>query len=140
MNWNPTAGQVVIAIIAVIVLLWLVNWWRSSPKGEQMSLNPKQMEAPSPATAKPSYRFMAFYAAWCGASQAFLKDWKEVEAALNQLGVQANLIDAEANSDLANYYNIIRYPTLILVTPQKNIEYMGPRDAQTIARFVKQNM
>ena len=40
------------------------------------------------------------------------------------------------NENLAFYYNISAYPTIILVTPNRNIEYSGDRTVEDLQQFV----
>ena len=140
---NITATQLILTIVIIIAVLFVANWWMNGRRQEgmkQSSETPQKIPERTQPVNKSSNRLLAFYASWCGASQEFFKTWPGVEAALKPLGVAAIKIDAEANAELANYHGIISYPTLILVTPNKNFEYVGPRNPALIAQFVKQNM
>lgn len=46
----------------------------------------------------------------------------------------------EKNENLVFYYNIVRTPTLILVTPTKNIEFDGSRSVEKIEKFIDKNI
>ncbi len=69
--------------------------------------------------------------------------WNDVADKLKGIdGISVEAIDAtkSENENLAFYYNIQKYPTVILVTPDKNIEYSGNRTSSDLYRFVVSNI
>lgn len=79
-----------------------------------------------------------FYADWCGHSQAALPAWKEVEDKLKGLvkTVAVN-VDKPESETLVNKFTIKGYPTYILSTPSRNIEYSGDRSAESLIKFAQ---
>lgn len=82
-----------------------------------------------------------FYSPRCGHCQNFMSEWQRTE---QKLSPRLNLkkIDAtqKENEDLTFYYNVDAFPTIILITPNKNIEYQGERNADAIEAFVVSNL
>ena len=75
----------------------------------------------------------------CGACKNFTPVWNEISNKLQNIpGISVRAIDSTRpeNETLTFYYNITQTPTIILVTPNKNIEYTGDRNAADIYDFI----
>jgi len=79
----------------------------------------------------------------CGFCRQFGPVWQQLQAELHdQLNLEFKTINATdpANERLAFYYNVNRYPTIILVTPDRNIEYVGNRTVADLKDFLHKFM
>ena len=45
-----------------------------------------------------------------------------------------------SNANLMFYYNVTKYPTVILVMPKRNVEYVGDRSGQNLYQFVERSI
>lgn len=80
-----------------------------------------------------------FYSPRCMYSVEFMPVWNSVAknlSGISSLSVRAVDATLPKNEDLAFYYNISAYPTIILVTPNRNIEYSGNRAVEDLQQFV----
>ncbi len=78
-----------------------------------------------------------FKAEWCPHCVAFKPTWKALQEEFKN---EINFVtyDSDQNSKEIKSFNIEGFPTLILQAGNKAIEYVGPRDAQSLKDFVKQ--
>jgi len=157
---NLTGKQILLIIVAVIVVLYALAWFMDDKRSPQkkvknsQNMRPtqnKQMSALSqpadPTNGSPSentpYTLYNFYSPNCGHSVAFMPAWQQLEKRIaNNDTISIKAIDATQpeNSDLLFYYNIKGYPTIILKTPQKYLEYSGDRTVEDLHKFIMQNV
>jgi thiol-disulfide isomerase/thioredoxin len=78
-----------------------------------------------------------FKAEWCGHCKRFKSTWADLQ---KDMGNKIKFItyDSDANKEEIKRYNIEGYPTLILKTQDKAIEYVGSRDIDSLKDFIKQ--
>lgn len=84
-----------------------------------------------------------FYSPHCVHCQKFEPAWRQVAENIKQLkslAVKKIDVTSSENENLAFYYNITGYPTVILVTPNRNIEYTGNRSPQDLMQFIASNI
>ena len=80
-----------------------------------------------------------FYSPACGYCKQFWPSWNAVANKLKEIhGIFTKTIDATKpeNENLTFYYNITGYPTVILSTPEKDVEYTGNRTSDELYKFV----
>ena len=79
-----------------------------------------------------------FKAEWCGHCNNFKSTWDGLKN--NEMHKNVNFVtyDSEKNKNEIKNYQIQGFPTLILLTGEKAIEYVGPRDANSIGEFINQ--
>lgn len=114
-------------IIAAIIAFIAYRMW------------PRKHESHKTAISQNETILYYFYSPHCGYCKMFKPVWDKVSKDITHgHGVRTIAIDATdpANNDIAFYYNINAYPTIILVTPNKNYEYTGNRSYEDIERFV----
>jgi len=77
------------------------------------------------------YNLVEFYAPWCGHCKALNAPYKEAAATLKEKGADVKLIkvDATAETELADRFQVQGYPTLLWFVNGVNSEYEGPRTA-----------
>ena len=78
-----------------------------------------------------------FKAEWCGHCKSFKSTWDELK---DKMESKINFIsyDSELNKKEIDKYKIEGFPTLILLSGDKAIEYVGARDKKTIEEFINQ--
>jgi thioredoxin-like negative regulator of GroEL len=79
-----------------------------------------------------------FKAEWCGHCTAFKGTWNKLKTEMNDK-VSFVTYDADKNKNEIENYQIQGFPTLILLTGNKAVEYIGPRDAISIKDFIDQH-
>jgi thioredoxin 1 len=78
-----------------------------------------------------------FKAEWCGHCKMFKDTWNELKKTVgNKIKLVA--FDADKDADTIKNYNINGYPTLILKSNNKAIEYVGSRDLNSIKDFINE--
>jgi thiol-disulfide isomerase/thioredoxin len=78
-----------------------------------------------------------FKAEWCGHCKSFKKTWNELKNE-NKNNINFVTYDSELNKNEISKYKIEGFPTLVLLTNDKAIEYVGPRNKEAIEEFIKQ--
>jgi len=78
-----------------------------------------------------------FKAEWCQHCVAFKPTWAKLQESLKNK-IQFVTYDADKNSKEVKEYKIDGFPTMILKTNDKAIEYVGPRDKNSIVEFINQ--
>ena len=78
-----------------------------------------------------------FKAEWCGHCKAFKNTWDNLKDNLES-EVKFVTYDSEVNKEEIKKFQIKGYPTLILLSNNKAIEYVGPRDQNSIKEFIEQ--
>ncbi len=78
-----------------------------------------------------------FKAEWCGHCKAFKSTWEELK---NEMENKVKFVtyDSEANKNEIQKFQIQGFPTLILLSGNKAVEYVGPRDSSSIKEFINQ--
>jgi thiol-disulfide isomerase/thioredoxin len=78
-----------------------------------------------------------FKAEWCGHCKAFKPTWEKL---MNELGNKIKFItfDSETDAKMITEYKIEGFPTIIMIVNNKAIEYVGPRDEQSLRDFINQ--
>ena len=77
-----------------------------------------------------------FKAEWCGHCIGFKETWNKLKD--ENKNINFVTYDAEKNKNEIKKYKIEGFPTLVLLTDDKAIEYVGPRNKDAIEEFVKQ--
>lgn len=159
---NLTGKQILLIIIVIIVILWLIYYFvnRSAMSTEYMT----NQQIPQGGCNQPSqamkqkihamaqsqmaqkdckqevpFTLYNFYSPDCGWCKKFMPVWDELANGLQGIGALAiKKVDVTKpeNENLAFYYNVSAYPTIILVTPNRNMEYTGDRTAKDLGNFV----
>jgi len=79
----------------------------------------------------------------CGHCTNFTSVWKDIARKMEEsnLAIPKSIDTTNPeNENLVFYYNINQVPTIILATPDKNIEYTGNRNLEDIYQFVASNL
>ena len=162
---NFTERQVLWAIIIIIIIVWII--WYFFYRNKQMgttvvysggfrqpfaNLAPPHPHPPiSPTIApvqpndqpKSSFVLYYFFNPNCYHCKRFSGAWDEISNrlnGLNNLSTQAIDVTNPEMERLVFYYNVNSTPTLILNTPDKDIEYSGDRSPDDLHRFVISNI
>ena len=97
----------------------------------------------STLASSPSDMLIEFYAPWCGHCQALAPEYSELADTLHRDGVAVTVAtyDADANP-VPSGYEVTGFPTIVYVPKATGIPevYDGPRTADAMAEFVKQQL
>jgi len=170
---NLTGKQIAIIVIAVILLLWFINWlFFSRKKTTIVNITPypanlPQMEHMQPMQAMRQMHQMHqmhpittpigpeihqedapfilyyFFSPSCSHCKRFTPNWQQASEKLKAIkGLSLRTVDSTKaeNENLTFYYNITAFPTVILVTPDKNMEYTGNRSPDDLYNFAATNL
>ncbi|KDE02462.1 hypothetical protein, variant [Microbotryum lychnidis-dioicae p1A1 Lamole] len=105
------------------------------PDGQVHILEPTQINALNADDAPPS--FVKFYAPWCGHCKALQTRWVDLAEQLKgRVAVYEMDCDQKSTSKTCAAEKVQSYPTLMLYHQGQKVEYNGPRDVETMRRFV----
>lgn len=159
---NLSGVHIAIIVVVVLIILWVIYYLmkcrrvirhhnRPRPlyethknlKSEGTCGANKSNNASKPVPEETPFTLYNFYSPRCGWSQKFMPNWNKVAEALkSKAHITAKAIDAtqdEKNKNLAFYYQIKGYPTILLVTPDKKIQYSGDRSTPDLLKFVEEH-
>lgn len=145
-------GQQLLLILVGIVLVVLFVRWIICRQKKTIHLESKKVSInnisdirvdngsqPSINTLDAPFTLYYFYSLNCPHCRNFTPNWEIIKSRLSHLKeLSIKEIDANKpeNENIIFYYNIGGYPTLILVTPEKNVEYTGNRQPDDLFNFV----
>lgn len=125
----------IVLIIVIIILIWfIVNSVSKNTlynTGQSIELMTSQK-----SNNNSDFKLYYFYHPSCGYCIQFMPIWEKVKQ--NYLDNNISTVDTSKpeNENLSFYYNVNKYPTIILSTKNKNIEYTGDRSLEDINRFI----
>lgn len=164
---NLTSIHLLLIIIGIIILIWLLNWFIIRRKNKQLthqtnkikqnnqldfmiektseSINMGNSLNSTTQSQNSPFILYYFYLPTCPHCINFYPSWNELCDRISSIpGLTTIAIDSSKseNENLSFYYNVSNFPTIILVTPDKNIEYPGnlPRTVENIYTFVLSNI
>lgn len=83
--------------------------------------------------------FVMFYAPWCGHCKQLAPKLKSAGKQLEAAGVAVGAVDVEPNPSVQSKFPDIRgFPTLKFVKAKGAVDYNGPREAEDIVQFAKE--
>ena len=143
MLFGLTRNQMIVAVLVIAIVLYYIY---SRKMNNQKSSEP----TPKPVDGKKHmkshdnmYTFYNFYNPGCGWCKKLAPTWEKLTQAyasdprIKIVGVDSSKPE---NDQILFYYNITAFPTLILVTPDRNLEYSGDRSIEDLDRFIRSNM
>lgn len=156
---NLTWRHILLLVIAIIILIWLINWLTSCKKKSKnvhsphktsdmrqhkISDSPKGMPISTEPQQQTLFILYYFYNPNCPHCVNFNPVWNQIYQKfknIKSLSMRAINATKTENDNLTFYYNVTAFPTIILVTPDRNIEYSNrPRTAQELEKFVMSNI
>jgi thiol-disulfide isomerase/thioredoxin len=78
-----------------------------------------------------------FKAEWCGHCKGFKNTWDNLQTEMSNK-IKFVTYDSDVNKDAIKQYNIEGFPTLILKSQDKAVEYVGSRDIDSLKDFINQ--
>lgn len=165
---NISTQQVLLIVLVVVIIILLIAWFSSNKNNNTAStqnpifIPPNYGQRPGGLMGVPPIETLAnvgqtpinnqtnkpyilyyFYNPGCRFCKSFNPSWSElVDRLKGYRDIETRAVDATNpdNENLAFYYNISKFPTIILVTPEKNIEYNGNRNTNDLHNFVLSNV
>ena len=115
--------DVTICILLVVILVLLVQ--------HLMNRNNEQFQG-------SSNRLVLYYAPWCPHCTDLVPQWRQMGT--SHQGVQIEMVDCEANKDVAKRENIEGFPTIRLYKNGNVKEYSGERSKQAIILWLERQL
>ena len=155
---NLSSNQILMIVVVIVGIIFAVMYFTKpkitpnrNPYPKKRTYNTITQTAPQEKNKSNDeqnrFTLYNFYSPKCGWSVKFMPDWNKVANQLNNSSEQSSDISVKSidvtkpeNENLAFYYNITAYPTIILTTPNRNIEYSGDRSPNDLINFVKTTM
>lgn len=147
--------HIVLIVIGIILLIWLVSYWFSknntNKQSDTVPLSGNNIlsshglsETMSnvEASEESPYTLYYFYDPNCPHCQQFESTWENVAGHVRNTSTSTKALNVTdpKNENIVFYYNITHLPTIILVTPDKSIEYKGNRTFEDLLNFARQNI
>lgn len=129
----------ILIIIGIIIIIWFV-WWIAS---RQQRNNPYNKEYYTEQKMVPKdFKLYYFYHPSCIHCKQFMPTWERIKEYYQNNHKTIHTIDVTKpeNENLRFYYDVDKYPTIILTTANKSVEYNGNRTMEDIIRFVANNV
>jgi len=116
-----------------------MDYFQKYQKYKSKYLNAKLLTA-NQVGGKNSKELYLFKAEWCGHCKSFKNDWTKLQND-TELKNKINFItmDSEINKNEIKEWNVEGYPTIILKSGDKAVEYNGPRNIDNIKEFISKN-
>jgi thiol-disulfide isomerase/thioredoxin len=151
MNLKNLQQQDLCCVVLIVVLLGLAVYFflkenrMAGLEGfENASLN-KVTEKPNPGDNECVV--MLFYVDWCPHCVSTKPEWNKLQkldgTTINNTKVNVSSCNCEEGNlekELASENNVEGYPTIKIINNKEILDYNGPRDAQSIENFLKENL
>lgn len=153
-HWSTT--HKIAIILGILVVVWIVyelfinndNKYemmqnKIKKQNETIQLNNNDSNQKAELSNNNPFVLYYFYSPECPCCQKFRTSWNIIAEKINTIGgisvYEVNGNDPK-NDDLMFYYNIKKYPTIILSSPEKNAEYFGNYSVNDIYAFIIKEM
>ena len=93
------------------------------------------------AAVASGFRFVKFYAPWCGHCKKLAPTWDAIATELAAEGSMAKIakVDCTVSRDVCTKNDVKGYPTLIGFKDGNKVAYQGSRDAAALKAFVAEH-
>jgi thiol-disulfide isomerase/thioredoxin len=131
---------IAIILVAALFIVIALYVYRSTVKQRQTLTHTENK--PSPTLHDKRADLYLFYTDWCPFCKKTKPEWaqlkKQYDNGKKVNGYTLNFIevDCEANSDLANKFDISGYPTIKLVKGNQVVEFDAKPDVKTLEQFL----
>lgn len=158
---NINISKILVVIAIIIVVIWLIYWFFFKKKEQTSSLPSDQLRNNRSSNNQPGnnqssnnqsgnqsnriinspFTIYYFYHPNCIHCTRFTPRWKKVKELLQEikgLSIREVNVADNNNKNLVFYYGVDSYPTIILSTPNRTIEYTGNLSSETVDREIYQ--
>lgn len=119
----------------VLALLLAFGWATPTAKSELYQLSDTNFDLHIRADA-PEDWFVMFYAPWCGHCKRLHPVWQELASFFDPSKVSIGQVNCDENDYLKDRFVIMGFPTLVFFSKGQMYEYDGPRDFESLKKFV----
>ena len=107
-------------------------------KNKYLQLKHKNNQSGGGTTEQPT--LYLFKADWCGHCNSFKNEWENIiQNPIIKNKIKFETVDS-TNTSMINKWGINGFPTLILKTDNKAIEYTNERSAESIIKFINSEL
>ena len=88
-------------------------------------------------------KFMIFYADWCGYCNDAKEDFKQLQEEINNdtnIDTNVELVDGTENTELAEQYDVMGYPTIVFNKNGNKQQYTGSRTKDSMKEWIVNNL
>ena len=112
-----------------------MDYYSKYLKYKQKYLKGKLLLSGGGDSTKPT--LYLFKAEWCGHCKSFKSDWEQLNKD-PELSKKINMVtfDSDKNQTEIKKFNVSGYPTIMLETNDKLVEYEGNRNVNNIKEFI----
>lgn len=98
----------------------------------------QQIDMKGGASVENTAEIYLFKADWCPHCRAFKSTWDKLSSDLKSK-YKFITVDADKDEDLIKKWNVQGFPTIIKKSGKNAVEYVGPRDEQSVKEFIQTN-
>lgn len=144
MATSSVPAEMALYIGLVLVGLWIAYRFYVSFVVNKKEGFANMVTGQASASASSSYKFVMYYADWCGHCQRTKPEFAKLGATQTiggkQVAVEA--VNPESNPEAVEGKNIRGYPTIHLYDPKGVLvqEYEGERTSESFVQFLSQNV
>jgi thiol-disulfide isomerase/thioredoxin len=128
-------------LLAVVVVGILYLLYRNRSESLVQSNDDEQKKNDMAQKSQDNAKLGVYYTEWCGYSRRFNKDLDDgLENDIKNLGVSVERVDCEKNKNLCETLRVPGYPTVLLHTNDKVVQYQGDRSRNDLLNFIGNNL
>lgn len=129
-------------IIIVIILMLLFSFWFVGRYNNNIIVPKNYPIQHMQQVTDKRHTLYFFYNQSCPYCTNFKSVWSNLVSMMQNSSIDFIDVDCNdpANERLCFYYDIVKVPKLILVTPTNHVEYNGNRTVEDIQNFINSNI
>ena len=147
-NNNKRSILIAIVLICIICLLtYLLSNQETCNKCVKLDTNTgntaTSLSDQDTSISSSTPTIVCYYATWCGHSRMFLPEWEKFEETAKRELPNVDIKKIECSGDnetLCSNRGIGGFPTVVMYSGGKKVEYNGNRSTESLVSFCKQHI
>lgn len=136
---NQSTKRRIIIIVFVVIVVLIICLIIGGRLKHSNSLLVTFSNGNNTKNGRETFVLYNFYNPSCPCCQKFLPTWNILVQQIGKINViEPKLVDVTnpENENLTFYYNVTEVPSIILVTPNNVVKYVGDRELENLTSFV----